>query len=513
MTELNIIYNAKRNIFFGIINKIILMICPFIERTVIQYILGAQYLGINSLFSSILSVLSLAELGFGTAIVYHMYKPVSTGDTETVNALLNLYRRMYRIMGIVILFIGLLIMPILKNFINGTYPENINIYVLYLIFLINSSLSYFMYAYVSSLLVVYQRSDLSSMCNSIVRVMLLLVQVTVMFVSHNYYIFLVMMPIFTVVNNIWMRQITKKHFPQYECKGAISTEKMKEIRELVVGTFIQKISATTRNSLDSICVSAFLGLTLTAIYCNYLYIYSAITSVLLIVSNSLTGGIGNHVAVRTVKENYNELCKIDFLYLLISGECSICLLCLTQPFMELWMGKDMMLPLPIVVLLTLFFYELKLGDMRSMYMAACGTWWSQRYVSVAESIINLGLNILLGKFFGIYGIVIATIISLLVCNVFGSTIILFRAYFGKDRIVDHYLRQMKITAVSIIVSLITYAICSFCGTFNSGVVTFFVRACICVVVPSIMYYFMLRNVPEMKYAIKRLLPSMHFKKK
>ena len=122
--------NTLRNIAFGSVNRIINIVLPFISRTVILYVMGTQYLGLSSLFSSILSFLSLTELGVGAAMVYSMYKPIAENDYTTIRALLNLYRKLYRIIGTVILIIGLLLIPFLKILVPEELPPEINLYLL-----------------------------------------------------------------------------------------------------------------------------------------------------------------------------------------------------------------------------------------------------------------------------------------------------------------------------------------------------------------------------------------------
>ena len=161
-------------------------------------------------------------------------------------------------------------------------------------------------------------------------------------------------------------------------------------------------------------------------------ISASITSLLGIVASSFLGGVGNHVATKSVEENFKELELLDFCYMLISGICTCLLLCLYQPFMKLWMGEKMMLPLPAVALFCVYFYILKLGDMRFMYSTANGLWWHHRHRAIGETIANLLLNIVLGMFFGIYGIIFATIISMLLCNFLWATKITFNHYFGKE---------------------------------------------------------------------------------
>ena len=140
--QLDVVQNAKRNIVFGTINKTVLLLCPFIERTILHYILGSQYLGLNNLFASILSVLSLTELGFSSAMIYHMYKPVAEDNIDKVNALLNFYKKTYRIIGIMLIIIGLMLIPFLPSLIRGSYPKEVDLKVLYLMYLSNSAIFY-----------------------------------------------------------------------------------------------------------------------------------------------------------------------------------------------------------------------------------------------------------------------------------------------------------------------------------------------------------------------------------
>ena len=501
--EIDVVKNAKRNIIFGIVNKVIIMLCPFIERTLIQYILGAKYLGLDSLFNSILSVLSITELGFSSAVIYNMYKPVAKGDTATVNALLNFYRKVYRIIGLLILVIGLGGIPFLTKLISGEYPEDLNLIALYLIYLINVVISYFMYAYMSSLIVVYQRDDISSTVNSVTKILLTVAQILVLIITKNYYLIIALMPVFTIINNLWTAIIVKKNFPMYHCQGKLPKEKIKEIKKLVMGTFIQRACAVTRNSLDSICLSAFLGLTITAIYNNYYMISSAVTTCLGIVSVAFVGGIGNHVATRSAEKNFDELMKIDFAYMLMSGWCAICLLCLYQPFMKLWMGEEMLFPISTVIIFVLYFYALKLGDMRTMYSTTNGLWWHHRYRSIAETILNLVLNITLGYFWGVRGIIMATMISLLVCNFIWGTQITIKMAFGEKYIKPYYIYHAKYGIVSIIICIITFLLCNMMPEIGA-VTDLIIRIILCMVVPGILYVGIYYRNENFKYMLMRL---------
>ena len=317
--QYKVIDNAKRNIVWGFTNKIIVMICPFITKTVVRYILGVQFLGLDSFFTSIISVLSLSELGLSSAIVYHLYKPVAEKNVNLVNAILNFYKRAYQVIGAIILITGTFLIPFLPKFIKGSYPPEISLWKIYIIFLFNTAVSYFLYAYLNPLITVHQREDINSNINSLITILMTVVKFGLLFFTHNYYFYIICTPPFTIISNLLIAYTVSKNFPEYKCDGKLPSNILAEIKKLIVGTFIQKACGLTRNSFDSICTSLFLGLTLTAIYNNYFYILNSITAFVSIVSVAFAGGVGNHVATKSVDENFNELQKLDFIYLWLGG--------------------------------------------------------------------------------------------------------------------------------------------------------------------------------------------------
>ena len=502
--QLEVKKNAKRNIIVGLVNNVAVLILPFITRTLINSILGSMYLGMNSLFSSILTVLSLSEMGFGTAMVYHMYKPIAEGDVDKINALLALYKKAYRIVGFVIIGIGLCLLPFLRILIKGDVPAGVNIYLIYLIELFSTSISYFLFAYRSSILAAYQRADLITVANFIVNLGLKLTQILVLLTTNNYYLYVIVTPVSTLINNIWVGFISKKMYPQFKPEGSLDEGTLNSIKKLVAGTFIQNACMTTRNSLDSIFVSAFLGLTLTAIYNNYYTIFSAVISMMAIISNALSGGIGNHVAVKSIDENFEELKQLDFLYMTIAGVCTSCLLCLYQPFMSIWMGENMLLEFPAVVLLCIYFYILKMGDMKTLYSSANGLWWKMRYRAIIETVTNILLNLVLGFLFGVYGIIIATAISLFFCNFIWGSIINFKNYFGLPKLKlffrYHFIGVLK----AIVFCSITYYV-SLIVDISSPYVNLLCKAFVAIVIPTVLYLITSYKTDLFKNAVKMVM--------
>ena len=221
--------NTLRNIAFGSLNRLILIVLPFITRTVILYVMGTQYLGLSSLFNSILSFLSLTELGIGAAMVYSMYKPIAENDHATICALLNLYKKLYRIIGTVILVLGLSLVPFLKVLVPEKLPPDLNLYVLYFIYLINAVLSYWLLAYKNALLQAYQRNDVNSKISSIITPVSYVVMLICLFLTKNYYAYVIWLPIFTILTNVLRLVFVNRNFPGLEPAGEVPAELKKSI--------------------------------------------------------------------------------------------------------------------------------------------------------------------------------------------------------------------------------------------------------------------------------------------
>lgn len=481
---MNKLENAKRNIIFGFVNKVISLFCPFIIRTIIIWKLGMEYVGLSSLFTSILQVLSLTELGFSTAVVYSMYKPIANKDDDTICALLNFYRRVYRIIGSVILIAGLLITPFLNKIVSGNIPRNINLESLFIIYLLNTVISYLTLAYKQSVLIANQRIDIDNNITSIVNIFMYICQIIVLLVTRNYYCYIVILPICTLIINYLRSRIVEKLYPTYYCKGEISKSLKKDLYKKVYGLMLTRICQVFRNSLDSIVISSFLGLVVLGKYQNYYYVINTIIGFLLILTNSIVAGIGNNIVTKTVKENYKQFNIFMFAYNWISSWCTICLCCLYQPFMKIWVGESNMFSMVLVLLMCMYFYSLKTGDIVAVYKEAAGIYWEDRKRPIVESIINLILNIFLVKCIGIYGVVLSTIISIVFVNIPWSAYILFRTYFKHSMKI--YFKKILLNCLILFFTMgITFFACSFVK--SAGILELIIKTLVCIVIPNVIF--------------------------
>lgn len=472
--------NSKRNIITGIILKLFSIAFPFFMRTVIIYFLGTEYLGVSTLFTSILSVLSLTELGFSSAIVYSMYKPISEKDDEKICILLNFYKKVYRIVGMLILFLGAILVPFLNLFIKGSYPSDINIYLVYLIYLLNTVISYFLFAYKTSIAVAFERSDLLNKTQIVQFLFLYGFQFISLILFRNFYAYIIFSPISTIIGNLINNYKINKYFPNIKAAGVLDKEDTKEIITKVKGLFINRIGDVSRSSFDNVVISTFFGLSTLAIFNNYYYVSSAIYGILLVLKQGVAASIGNSIASEGIEKNYADLRKFNFIFSWIVSFGFVCLLCLYQPFMELWgSGSKLKLSNTEMIFFCIFFYSISICIIPTIYISGKGLWWECRIPCIVEAVSNIILNIFLGKLLGIKGVLISTILTLFLCNFFWQTLILFKIYF-LIRPLRFFLESLLYAIVTFLVSIIPYFLCN-----QSFANSFIIKLIICLIVPNL----------------------------
>ena len=475
--------NTSRNILAGLWNRFSPILLSFVNRTIIIYILGAEFSGLNSLFVSILGVLNIAELGIDTAIVQSMYKPIAEGNKKRICELLTLYRKSYHIVGVVILGAGLLLIPFIPQLIHEELPVSVNLYALYILYLLNSVISYFLFAYRESLLYAHQRDDISQMFRTNLLIGKNVAQAIILLVFKQYYAYLLIEILFTVLTNLWIGKVTQERYPEYQCVRGEKVKMSDDIKNQLKGLVLGNVCDKARNSLDSIILSAYLGLTVVAIYNNYYYIYSALYGVMLVVCDAMSASIGNSIVTESVEKNYNNLQKFSFLMAWISGWIAICMLCIYQPFMELWMGKNLMLSDFNMMLFCIYFYAINMNNIRNQYIIGTGIWWKLKYSNIAEAFGNVILNLVLGKLFGITGIIMATIITIFVFNFLWRTIVLFREYFVGMSLREFFVNHFYWFLCAVLAALAAWEICS--RIYVNTILQLFVNGIICVIVPNI----------------------------
>lgn len=477
--------NAKRNTFWGMIRKVVEIFMPFVIRTIILYGLGAEYLGLSGLFNSILKVLNLAELGFSSAIIYNMYKPIAEENEVEICALLNLYKKIYRVMGTIVLIGGLIVLPFLDYLIKDSYPDNINIYFLYLIYLGNTVLTYFLFAYKSSLLSAYQRYDVISIISLLCNMGLYTAELIMILVTKNYYMYAVCAPVFTIINNLFVNYNAKRLFPNICCKGTVNNEIKDGIRTRVTALIGHKIGTAVITSADNIVISSFLGLVAVTMYNNYYYVISALIGVIDVCTAGIVAGIGNSLVKESRESNYKLFKKINLIMGWFISWCTICYVCLIQHFVLLWAGKKLMYTSGItIILLGIYFYSWKVRAIGLRFKEAAGMWNEDFFKPYVSAIVNLIINIVLVNVIGIDGVLISTIITMVLINLPWETKVLFDKLFLISS-KEYYLFLLKNIIFTLVVGIITYWLCGFVP--SEGILFLLLKGIICCIVPNVLF--------------------------
>ena len=499
--------NATRNIIFGTCLKLYQIVVPFLMRTIMIYFMGVQYLGLNSLFTSVLQVLNLAELGVGSAMVYSMYKPVAEHDNNTICALMGLYRKYYRIIGMVVLAAGCVIIPFVPHLIKSDVPEGINIYVLYVMNLLATVFTYGLYAYKNSILQAYQRNDIVSKVTIITDTIKYILQIFTIVFLKNYYMYVLVLILLQIASNIITAAVVTRMYPEYRCKGSLPKEEVAQINSRIRDLFTSKIGAVIVNSADTVVISAFLGLTVLAIYQNYFFIISSVIAFIAVVFNSCTAGIGNSIIVETKEKNYNDFKKFTFLIAWIAGFCTVCIVCLMQPFMNIWMNgnEKLMLGMSEVVCFCIYFFVYEIQQLLLTYKDAAGMWHEDKYRPLVTALTNLALNIIMVQFFGLYGVLLSTVISIIFIGMPWLFYNLFTVLFKRNA-AKYVIRVVYYTVITIVISIITYSVCSLVPF--TGIAELIVKLIICIIVPNLLFFatlFKFEEFGQVKALVKGIL--------
>lgn len=494
--KLNRTRNASRNLVFGSILKVYQLVVPFVMRTAVIYMLGVEYLGLNSLFTSVLQVLNLAELGVGSAMVYSMYKPIAEDDGQTICALMRLYKLYYRVIGLAIAGIGLLLLPFLPKLISGTVPADINIYVLYLMNLGATVLSYWLFAYKNSILQAHQRVDVTSKVMLLTETIKYVLQFSVLAIFHNYYYFVMVILFTQVLTNVCTAIASNKMYPQYRAKGMLPKAEIRRINRRILDLFTSRVGMVIVNSADTIVISGFLGLAVLAIYQNYFYLITAVIGLISTAFSAVTAGIGNSILVETKEKNFQDFQKFTFLIAWIAGVCVSCFLCLFQLFMRIWVGEALLLEFSIVICLCVYFFLYELNQLMNTVKDAAGIWHEDRFRPLVTALTNLGLNLVMVQFWGLYGIILSTVLSMLFVGMPWLLHNLFTTIFCPQWLFP-YLKKLALYVVTVSgAAAITYGLCSLICLPDIPLIA--VRLGICCIVPNVVFLAAYHKMTEFK---------------
>lgn len=450
--------NVKKGLVSGVINNLLTLILPFVSRTIIIYYLGSAYLGLSGVFGSIINILNMSELGFGSALSFVLYKPIAENDEEKVCAILAFAKKCFRAIGLVVLAIGAMVVPFLHKVVNSDIPSDINIYILYSIFLLNSVVSYFLFSYKRLLFSAAQRYDLETTIASIVLILQYIAQIVILVLMKDYYLYIGMTVVASILSNILCEVVTRKYFPKYVCRGRLPKSDYSKIIKIVKGVFATKIGATINLSIDNVVISALFGLILLGKYSNYYYIILIFISLFAVVHNSLRPTLGNCIITDTKSQMYEKLETISFVYTWGASIISVGFLCLAQDFIYIWAGEDFLLPFSYVIVLFALFFLGRMFCVPTLFVEAAGLWYESKYINLITAGLNVLLSLVLAHNVGVVGVPIASVIVTLLANL-GYLHTLFSLYFENVNSKLYIISLLKTMLLQLITAAIVYLAC------------------------------------------------------
>lgn len=498
MAEKGRLQKSMWNLAGGFAYRFLSMFTAFVVRTVFIRCLSESYLGINGLYTNILSMLSLAELGFGTAMVYSMYKPLAEKDYTKLAQLMWLYKKVYSIMGTVILVLGLALIPFLDYLIKNK-PDVDGLTFYYILFLMNTVVSYWFFAYRISVLQADQKSYVSSNYDSVFNLIKSVLQIIVLFCFHNFTVYLLTQIFCTIAENIALAIKVKKDYPNLMKKGEDLPKKDKsrifrDVKALMLG----KISFVTLSSSDTIIISAFIGVNWVGLLSNFIMIIDAITGVLTQITYSISASLGNFFAKEDREEGFKLFNRIEFMNFWLYGFSSIALFTLLNPFVTVWIGEKFTLSGLIVAALVIRFFVAGYMNTCQTFRSALGLFVQGQYKPIAVTLVNIALSILLAEPLGVAGVLLATSISRLFINMWYDPWVLHRDGFGKSVkpfYISYCLRIILLVAVSALMTVISKLI--FAGGIT--IVRFAIMTVLTAIIPNLIFLAVFFKTDEFRY--------------
>lgn len=494
--------NSIINSIYALSSQIITILLSFVIRTVFIKTLSAEYLGINGLFSNIITMLSLTDLGIGLAIPYTLYKPLAEDNKPRIQVLMKLYAKIYNIIGLVVLILGIAITPFLK-YIVSEMPDIPEINLIYIMFVVNSACSYF-FVYKKILLTSDQKAYIANRITMFVTVAKSVIEIAILCIYRNYILYLSISIITTITENIIISMKCDKLYPylKEKTKDSVSKKDIQKLRKNTSASMIYRLATVIMTGTDSIIISKFIGVIAVGIYSNYVLITNSISKIISQIFSAITSSIGNLIVTTNEDRSEEILHKLQFLNFWLHTFFSLCVIALINPFIRLWVGEEYLLDNYVAFVIGLNLYVLGMQNVVTSFKDAYGLFVQGRYRPVIMTIVNIILSVWWGQIFGILGVILATAFSRLFILGIYDPIVLYK-YGFKKRSRKYFCEYIKYFIVFIILSIIFLYIISKINI--QSIVMWIIIACIVAILVNIILIILFHKDENFKFYKEKLL--------
>lgn len=492
-------YSAK-NTTVAVISRIVAIIMGFVTRVVFTRMLNESYVGVNGLFTDILNVLALSELGVGAAITYALYKPIAGKDIEKQKSLMKLYRLIYRLVAAVVCVAGLAVIPFMDVLIKNQ-PDVDNLTFIYLMYLANSVLSYLL-IYKRTLIDAHQKIYIGTLYQTIFLVIQDVVQIIVLITTKNFILFLSIYLICTFGGNLMISRKADKLYPYLKDKNIkpLDKEERSDIFKNIKAMLMHKIGTVVVNNTDNLVLSSIVGITSVGLYSNYYLLIGSVRQVLDQVFYGITASVGN-LGITEDKSRVKKIFETSFfLGQWMYGFAAICLYELLNLFVEISFGKNYVFPLNVVLILCINFFVTGMRKATLVFRDSLGLFWYDRYKSIAEAVINLVVSVILAYKFGTAGVFWGTLISTVFTSSWVEPYVLYKHHL-KAPVINYFAKYLLYSLVIAIVWLFSDYLCSLV---NGDIIYILViRLLICIAVPNLILLIVYCRTKEFRFSIAK----------
>lgn len=419
---------VKRGAVFTLLYQIVGTLFPFFVRTLLINTMGDEYNGLNGFCLSVLTMLSATELGVDIAMCYRLYKPIAEKDIEYIDKLLGFYRVVYFVIGIVVFLAGVLLLPMMEVMTNGSLPQNVNAQAVFFMYLLGAVFSYIFFTYKTILLQSLQRMDIVFAVRMVTSSCMYIMQIIAL-THRNYYAYVATMPAESIMQGAIISVICKIQYKDIKPKGIISRNERNSFLNEVFSIAVYKIREVTRTSIDTVSISLFMGLVSVGLYQNYYMVYIVPVMLRGICMNVITPSVGDYAVTHNKKELFFLFKVILMIQLFLSGLFGICYYFLIEDFIVIWIGSQHLLHNNVAFLFLIYYLITGISEVFKVVRSSVGIWNRGRFAVLVEIAINIGLNILLGKRWGIGGIILATILAMMCVNIPVDINVVLKDYF------------------------------------------------------------------------------------
>lgn len=496
--------NFVKNTLIGIVMQVLALILSFISRTIFINMLGNEYLSINGLFSNILNMLSFVELGFGTALIYMLYKPVADKDIKKTQSIIKFYKKTYLIIGIVMFSLGIMIIPFMKYIVKEVPDISENLILIYILFLISTCSSYF-FAHKSAIINANQKNYIISIYNQIGKLIQTVLQIIFLIVTRNYIIYLIIQIIMSLFSNICISIKANKLYPYLTEKNVpdITNDEKKIIKGKVKSLVLYRIGPAILNGSDNLILSACIGLSSVGIYSNYYLITNYLYLFLNQMTSALETSIGNLNAKESNDKKEYVFYKIFYLCFFIYGIVAVLLMGSINDFIHIWLGNDYLFNDFVVFSIVLYIYINGIHFPCYSYRTTAALFDKMKLMPIYEVVLNITISIILAKYLGVAGVFLGTSFAKILTFTWADPNVLYKYLFKSNNKSKYFKKYVYYLFITSFTGLLIYYLSNIISVNNY--LTWFLRTClfgIISIIIFVLFTYKMKEFREFIYIIK-----------